>query len=119
MESAVTLFPEPLSPTRQSVSPARMERDKSFTARTAFSPRPNSRVRIFISSRSNGCNNSSAGFDPGINPVIGNIHEPIERDHESAGEKNCAHNHRGVQRENTLHGQSADSRQRENIFHEK
>ena len=50
MESAVTLLPLPLSPTRQTVSPASMLNETSSTARTAFSPVPNSSLRFLISS---------------------------------------------------------------------
>src|SRR6185369_186598 len=51
MERAVTLFPEPLSPTRQTVSPALIVSETPSIARTAFAPRPNSSVRFLISSK--------------------------------------------------------------------
>jgi hypothetical protein len=49
MESAVTLLPEPLSPTKQSVSPGFMENDTPSTARTACEPEPKSSWRFLIS----------------------------------------------------------------------
>src|SRR5437016_1811768 len=51
MESAVTLLPEPLSPTRPIVSPASRVSETPSTARSAFAPRPNSSWRFLISSK--------------------------------------------------------------------
>src|SRR5881296_1022894 len=51
MERALTLLPEPLSPTRQKVSPASRLSETPSTARNAFGPRPKSIWRSFISSK--------------------------------------------------------------------
>src|SRR5437773_11539711 len=51
MDNAVTLLPQPLSPTRQTVSPASMLNEISSTARTATLPEPNSSLRFLISSK--------------------------------------------------------------------
>src|SRR5450432_2049457 len=50
MERAVTLFPQPLSPTRQTVSPASMVKDTSSIARNASASLPKSIFRFLISS---------------------------------------------------------------------
>src|ERR1035441_1032858 len=51
MESAVTVLPQPLSPTRQTVSPAPIVSDTPSTARRASVPAPKSIFRFLISSR--------------------------------------------------------------------
>src|ERR1700716_520116 len=51
MDRAVTLLPEPLSPTRQTVSPGFIVSETPSTARTALAPRPNSSVRFLISNK--------------------------------------------------------------------
>src|SRR5207245_7186375 len=57
LDNAVTLFPQPLSPTRQTVSPALMVIETSSTARRLRSPAIKSSFRLLISS--NGIVNSS------------------------------------------------------------
>src|SRR5215475_8030203 len=51
MERAVMLLPEPLSPTRQSVSPGSIESETPSRARTARDSSPNSSCKSFISSK--------------------------------------------------------------------
>src|ERR1043166_3187628 len=50
MERAVTLLPQPLSPTRQTVSPAFRVSETSSTARRGMSPERKSSLRFLISS---------------------------------------------------------------------
>src|SRR5271165_2240176 len=51
MDRAVTLLPQPLSPTRQTVSPMPIVREMPSTARAASAPRPKSTCKSLISSK--------------------------------------------------------------------
>jgi hypothetical protein len=62
----VTLFPEPLSPTRARLRPASISSESPFTARQAFSSRPNSTYKFRISSSGIGLRRDSTdrSFEP-------------------------------------------------------